>query len=462
MAKTALSISLLGLTVVPITYNSILTTLSVQAATAAPTFTDTQAITYSIDLKNITATASTYAGASGVALVIPDSISYDGVVYPVVAIGASAFLNTGISSVVIGDNVTDIGTSAFQTTTASSAFYKSALKNVTLGKNVQNIKTDAFAGNAISQIQFPSSLVKLGARAFANNFLTNLLFGSNITDIASKAFQTNNLSTITFAADSSATVGSLAFSGSPIEKISLGAGVVWADDALNKISPLFGQLIDMPSSGVRIAIESQGVIKKSWLGEISVVDEKDNSAAFEENISEKIELPKEDTEAKEDESNIGDLHASEHLQETVEEGLTDSAVATEVVETTVSEELELERDLVEEEKEDESLPNSDEIERVALSETENKSENLVNQSALGGKSDENTNLLEKNTPFVTALQVTSGNTFDENKKHSFLTGRNSSNQALPALGEKTVSMLLLAVTMLVGISIGYLLPKVKK
>lgn len=159
----------------------------------------------------------------------------------------------------------DINTSAFQTTAAYSDYYKNALTEVVLGQSVQNIKTDAFAGNALTSIIFPNSVIKIATRAFANNNLTELSFGPNVTEIMPKAFQSNQISSITFDANSLTTVDSTAFSGSPVCFLTLGNGVSLADDAFNKVSPLFEQLTDLPTSGIRtIIVDSNGILEKSW------------------------------------------------------------------------------------------------------------------------------------------------------------------------------------------------------
>ena len=243
-----------------------LSALTAHAATIYSTTTDEQGVTYSINTSTKTAMATSYNGASGVAITIPDTLSYSGLTYPVTEIGPSAFANTGISSLVIGDNVTDIDTGAFQTTSAFPDFYKTALTSVVFGKNVESIKSDAFSGNALTSLQFPSALTKIASRAFANNLLIELDFGENLQEIYAKAFQSNNITKLTFAPTSSTLIDSAAFSGSPVNSISLGEQDSWAADALNKVSPLFTQLADLPSTGLRtISVNPDGSIYKSWL-----------------------------------------------------------------------------------------------------------------------------------------------------------------------------------------------------
>lgn len=236
------------------------------AATVNMTYTDEQQITYTLDDTLKTAEVTTYSGKPGVDIIIPDNLCVNGKSYAVTSIGTYAFLNSGIHSVVIGNNVSDINTSAFQTTTAAPDYYKKALIQVTLGTKVQNIKTDAFAGNALSQLILPDALQKIATRAFSNNQLTTLSIGKNVTDIMSKAFQSNQLTTISFDPSAQTIVGSAAFSGSPVLSLTLGTGVYWPSDALNKASLLFNQLDDLPETGIRsVSISPEGSCQKSWL-----------------------------------------------------------------------------------------------------------------------------------------------------------------------------------------------------
>ncbi|MGM9886152.1 MULTISPECIES: leucine-rich repeat domain-containing protein [unclassified Lactococcus] len=245
---------------------SVLTTPTARAATIYSSLTDEAGLVYTIDHSQNTASVTAFVGVAGSAVVIPDQIVEANQTYPVTSVGASAFLNSGISSVLIGNNVTDINTSAFQTTSSATDYYKKALTSVILGNHVQNIKTDAFAGNALSGISFPSALTKIGTRAFANNYFTSIHFGPNVQEIMSKAFQSNTITDLVFDAQSNAVIGSMAFSGSPVKSMQLGNGVVWADDALNKVSPFFDQLADMPLTGVRqVSVSADGSIIKKWL-----------------------------------------------------------------------------------------------------------------------------------------------------------------------------------------------------
>lgn len=294
-----------------LTSPKVLTKVRVEAATVKPTFQDQGQLTYSLDSTNLTAEVSGFSGTAGSDVVIPDEITCNGVNYAVTSVGAYAFSNTGIHSVVIGNNVVDINTSAFQTTSAFPDFYKKALTEVILGEKVQNIKTDAFAGNALTSIVLPDSVVKIATRAFSNNALAEVSFGAQVTDVMSKAFQNNQLTRISFAPEAQTVVGSAAFSGSPVQFLALGTGVTLADDALNKSSLLYQQLADMPTSGLRtVEVLADGSLKKSWEGqdedsslntpegqnfETSSSEEEESSPTAQEGVQETGEAPQQES-----------------------------------------------------------------------------------------------------------------------------------------------------------------------
>lgn len=89
---------------------------------------------------------------------------------------------SGIKTVIIGDNVTTIGERAFAAC--------NALQNVTLGSCVQTIEVSAFGTcQALQSISFPASVTTIGKRAFLNcRVLQNVSFSDGLTTIGEGAF----------------------------------------------------------------------------------------------------------------------------------------------------------------------------------------------------------------------------------------------------------------------------------
>ena len=89
---------------------------------------------------------------------------------------------SGIKTVIIGDNVTTIGEHAFAAC--------NALQNVTLGSRVQTIEVSAFGTcQALQSISFPASVTTIGKHAFLNcRVLQSVSFSDGLTTIGKGAF----------------------------------------------------------------------------------------------------------------------------------------------------------------------------------------------------------------------------------------------------------------------------------
>lgn len=96
----------------------------------------------------------------GTSIVIPNTVTFDGVIYKVVRIAAGAFKNNKkITKVTIGNNVTAIESNAFSGCTK--------LKTVSMGANVTTIGAKAFYKcTALAKITIPAKVNKIGKQAF--------------------------------------------------------------------------------------------------------------------------------------------------------------------------------------------------------------------------------------------------------------------------------------------------------
>jgi len=151
-------------------------------------------------ITNATITITGYTGAGG-PVTIPPTIIH----LPVTTIGADAFFELGLTSLMIPNSVTSIGDQAF--------FVCSGLTNVTIPYSVTNIGVGAFAScrgltsvaipgsvasigdqafngcSGLASITIPNSVTSIGGAAFSYcTSLTNILIGNGVTNIGDQAF----------------------------------------------------------------------------------------------------------------------------------------------------------------------------------------------------------------------------------------------------------------------------------
>jgi hypothetical protein len=176
---------------------------------------------FSTSINTITITG--YTGAGG-AVVVPSTIGG----LPVVAIGASAFLNkTTITGITIPSSVTSIGNSAFQscsnlvgivlpnsvTTLGTNVFYGcSKLASGTLSSSLTAVPSGTFQHcSALTSIVIPSGVVTIGADAFHYcSALTSIVIPDSVTSIGNSAFYFSGLTSITLGSGITS-IGTYAF-----------------------------------------------------------------------------------------------------------------------------------------------------------------------------------------------------------------------------------------------------------
>lgn len=127
-------------------------------------------------------------------VVIPGSVSYDGIKYRVVSIAPSAFNNTSLRTVVIGSGVETIGKQAFQ-----SCY---SLTSVSLPESVTSIGDMAFSDcNQLADISVPRSVVSIGSNAFWYCNMSDIFIPATTTYIGNNAFGGRTIETIKVSDD---------------------------------------------------------------------------------------------------------------------------------------------------------------------------------------------------------------------------------------------------------------------
>lgn len=150
------------------------------------------------------------------AVTIPETVTYGGKTYTVVAISSKAFTyypnnisssykNTSLKLINIPKTVKTIGTSAFS--------YCTALTTINfLGDGLESIGSSAFSYcTALKSFNFPSTLKTIGGSAFSNSALTGAVnLPEGVTSIGSSAFYSTKMTTLSIG-NAVSTIGSYAF-----------------------------------------------------------------------------------------------------------------------------------------------------------------------------------------------------------------------------------------------------------
>lgn len=155
------------------------------------------------------------------ALVIPDTVSFNGTVYTVASIGGSAFAAcSGLTSVTIPNSVTLIDGAAF--------YGCSGMTSISIGSGVTSIENDAFSScTSLTTVTIPNSVTSIGQHAFEGcSGLISVTFGSGVTSIDRGAFRNCiGLTSITIP-NSVTIIGYAAFSGcSNLTSVTIGDSV---------------------------------------------------------------------------------------------------------------------------------------------------------------------------------------------------------------------------------------------
>ena len=178
--------------------------LSALTASAQKTLID--GIYYNLDAgkkqATVTSGSSEYVGS----VIIPESFTYDGVIYSVISIEDKAFRNcSGLTSVSIPNSVTSIGSSAFSwctgltsitipnsvTSIGGSAFYGClGITKVTIPNSVTEINNYAFTRcSSLTSVTIPNSVKRIGSWSFWDcSSLTSIEIPNSVTSIGKGAF----------------------------------------------------------------------------------------------------------------------------------------------------------------------------------------------------------------------------------------------------------------------------------
>ena len=173
-------------------------------ATATAYDFEVDGIYYNINGTNATVTFGNNEPIGSV--IIPAAVTYNGITYPVTAIGHLAFRNcTGLTSIDIPNSVTAIGLMAFESCTGLTSidipnsvtkigsgafFYCTGLTSVTIPNSISTISYGTFAFcTCLTNVTIPNSVSEIGQEAFADcTGLTSIVIPNSVTKIGNQAF----------------------------------------------------------------------------------------------------------------------------------------------------------------------------------------------------------------------------------------------------------------------------------
>ena len=121
-------------------------------------------------------------------LLLPDTVSHDGIIYIVRAIGAFAFSRCPISSVVMSNTIDSIG--AWALGLCPNLF------DVSFSNSLRYIGTEAFRGTNLGDVVLPSSVRVLGEASMSNAHITRITLNDSLEVIGLHSLTSNLFSSL--------------------------------------------------------------------------------------------------------------------------------------------------------------------------------------------------------------------------------------------------------------------------
>ena len=187
-----------------------------------------------------------YIGPTGldVDIVVPGTLTYEGISYPITQIeaywtgasGGAHYIGVipegkQLNSLTISPGITSVGAFTFSgvniekidfsgirgtvTRINNRAFSNCKASSLVLPNTLARIDNEAFSGNSLTSVILPDSLTLIGANAFAGNSLTSVVLPERLTTLSSSAFLNNNLTGTIIIPGRVISVGNSTFSGNP-------------------------------------------------------------------------------------------------------------------------------------------------------------------------------------------------------------------------------------------------------
>lgn len=219
---------------------------------------------------------------------------------PIKAIGANAFADRELLTVVLPENITTIEENAFKgnklssvalpdtlTSIGASAFKDNSLTTVTLPDALETLGASAFENNKLSVVAIPNKITEIAEAVFKNNKLSSVALHDEITAIGNSAFEKNALTKVTIPSKVT-TLGDLAFADNKLETVAVPDSVTSAGEyafARNKL--------DSFTLGTGLAFVNKGMFQDNKLTKFALPEniKAIKESAFEQNNLSSLEIP---------------------------------------------------------------------------------------------------------------------------------------------------------------------------
>lgn len=153
-------------------------------------------------------------------VVIPHTVTIDGIDYETTIIGWYAFGYMELESAIIPNTVVEIHMGAFE---------ENLLTEINLPNNLTWIDEYAFAYNSIEEVYIPDSVTEIGMTAFGMNELHTVKISNSITEIHHSTFWDNNLTEVVIP-DSVEIIGPEAFYKNNLQSVQFPSNLVTIHD----------------------------------------------------------------------------------------------------------------------------------------------------------------------------------------------------------------------------------------
>lgn len=166
-------------------------------------------------------------------IVIPATVTENGITYSVVSIKESAFLGTSITKISAAESVVSVGKNAFfntskltdvnmpgVTTLGERAFFMSGGGKIVLSDKLTNLPKDVFA-NSAAKLEFDVSGIRvIGDGAFRKCSMDNVVISDGAT-LEQSAFQNSKIGTMTISGAITLPTGSFCFDNATVDHLTV-------------------------------------------------------------------------------------------------------------------------------------------------------------------------------------------------------------------------------------------------